>query len=111
VYPDDFSNNKNQKEAIMSAYVVANYRITNPDAIAPYAAAATETLVAAGAEVMAVDLESEVIEGEPQPVTVILKFASKEAMKAWYNSPEYQAVKGLRTDNSEGTIVLINGMD
>lgn len=52
----------------------------------------------------------EVMEGEPNPVTVILKFPSKDAMKAWYNSPEYQAVIGLRTDNSEGTMVVIDGI-
>jgi uncharacterized protein (DUF1330 family) len=50
-----------------------------------------------------------VIEGDAHPVTVILKFESKDAMKAWYNSPEYQAVIGLRTDNSEGSMVLIDG--
>ena len=50
------------------------------------------------------------MEREPNPVNVILKFPSKDAMKAWYNSPEYQAVIGLRTDNSEGTMVVIDGI-
>lgn len=95
----------------MSAYVIANYRVTNPEAFEPYAAAASETLVRAGAEVVAVDLDTEVIEGESCPVTVILRFPSKDAMKAWYNSPDYQAVIGLRTENAEGTLVLVNGMD
>ena len=95
----------------MSAYVVANYKVTNPEGFGPYAQGAQETLAAHGAEVIAVDLDSEVVEGEPYPVTVILKFESKEAMKNWYNSPEYQAVIGLRTDNSEGTMVLLQGME
>jgi uncharacterized protein (DUF1330 family) len=93
----------------MSAFVVATYKVTNPDGFREYAPKAQETLAAAGAEVVAVDLNSEVIEGNPHPVTVILKFESKDAMKAWYNSPEYQAVIGLRTDNSEGSMVLIDG--
>lgn len=95
----------------MSAYVIASYHVTNPEAFGPYPEAATKTLEAHGAEIIAVDLESEAMEGAPEPVTVILKFPSKDAMKAWYNSPEYQEVIGLRTDNSEGTMVLINGMD
>ena len=95
----------------MPAYVIANYRITDPEAFSTYPDAATETLAAAGAEIIAVDLESEAMEGSPQPVTVILKFPSKAEMKAWYNSPQYQAVIGLRTDNSEGTMVLVNGME
>ena len=93
----------------MSAYVVANYQVTNPEGFESYAPAAQQTLAAAGAEVIAVDLNSEVIEGDLYPVTVILKFESKEAMKAWYNSEEYQSVIGLRTDNAEGSMVLLDG--
>lgn len=94
----------------MPAYVVASYRVTDPDGYGSYPEEATKTLAAAGAEVIAVDLNTEVIEGEGYPVTVILKFESKDAMKAWYNSPEYQAVKGMRTENAEGTMVLVEGM-
>ena len=91
----------------MAAYVVANYNVTNPQGFEPYPLAATGTLDAHGAEVVAVDLNSEAVEGEPGKVTVILKFSSKEAMKKWYDSPEYQDIIGLRTDNSEGTMVLL----
>ncbi len=38
-----------------------------------------------------------------------MKFPSKEAAKAWYNSSEYQAVKHHRTDNSEGDMALVEG--
>ncbi len=93
----------------MPAYIVANYTVTNPGGYGDYPQKATETLVAHGAEVVAVDLNSEVLEGKPQPVTVILRFGSKEAAKAWYDSPEYQAIIGLRANNSEGTMVLIEG--
>jgi len=91
----------------MAAIVVANYEVTNPEAFEPYAAAAIQTLQAHGAEMIAVDQNCEVVEGNAKPVTVILKFASREAMKAWYDSPEYQAVIGLRTDNSEGSMVVL----
>jgi uncharacterized protein (DUF1330 family) len=37
-----------------------------------------------------------------------LKFASKAAAMAWYDSPEYQAIKHLRTDHSEGDMVLVD---
>jgi uncharacterized protein (DUF1330 family) len=93
----------------MAAFVVANYQVTNPEGFGAYPEAATKTLDAAGAEVVAVDLNSEIIEGNSNSVTVILKFESKDAMKAWYNSPEYQEIIGLRTDNSEGSMVVIDG--
>ena len=92
----------------MSAYFVASYRITDPAGFESYGTAVAPTIMASGCEVLAADYASQAIEGEPNAVTVILKFASKEAALAWYNSPEYQAIKHLRTDNSEGTAVLVD---
>ena len=92
----------------MSAYFIASYRITDPAGYEPYVPAVIPTLQAHGCEVLAADYTSQAIEGEPNAVTVILKFASKAAALAWYNSPEYQAIKHLRTDNTEGTAVLVD---
>lgn len=50
-------------------------------------------------EVLVLEERSEVIEGDaPFPRTVIIKFASREAAIAWYNSAEYQAVCCLLVD-------------
>ena len=92
----------------MTAYFIASYRITDPAGYEPYVPAVIPILQASGCEVLAADYASQAIEGEPNAVTVILKFASKEAALAWYNSPEYQAIVHLRTDNSEGTAVLVD---
>lgn len=92
----------------MTAYFVASYRITDPAGYEPYVPAVIPTLLAHGCEPLVADYASQVIEGEPGDVTIVLKFASKEAAMAWYNSPEYQAIKHYRTDNSEGTSVLVD---
>ena len=92
----------------MSAYFIASYRITDPAGYEPYVPAVMPTILASGCEVIAADYTSQVIEGAPGEVTVILKFASKAAGLAWYNSPEYQAIKHHRIDNSEGTAVLVD---
>ena len=92
----------------MPAYFVASYRITDPAGYEPYVPAVIPILQASGCEVLAADYASQVIEGAPGEVTVILKFASKEAAMAWYNSPEYRVIKHLRTDHSEGTAVLVD---
>ena len=92
----------------MTAYFIASYRITDPAGYEPYVPAVIPTLQSHGCEVLAADYASQAIEGEPNAVTVILKFATNEAAMAWYNSPEYQAIKHLRTDNSEGTAVLVD---
>lgn len=95
----------------MSAYFVLNYQINNRDAYDPYLAEVPKTLEAHGADILAADFESDAIEGEARPVTIVLKFTSKEAAKAWYDSPEYQKIIGLRTDNSNGIAVIANGAD
>ena len=93
----------------MAAYIVAKYAVTNPEGFPAYQSAVGPTFAGHDVEFIAVDPASEVIEGEPPHVTVILKFPSKEAARAWYNSPEYQAIKHHRTDNSTGDMVLVEG--
>ncbi len=94
----------------MSAYLVANYRITNPDGYAAYPPAEAPTLEPFGGELVIADFASEAIEGQPLPVTIVVKFPSKEDAKAWYQSDEYQAVVNLRTDNTEGSVVFVDGV-
>jgi uncharacterized protein (DUF1330 family) len=92
----------------MAAYFVVSYRITDPEGYKHYVPAVIPTLLAHGCEPLAADYASQAIEGEPSDVTVVLKFASKGTAMEWYNSPEYQAIKHHRIDNSEGTAVLVD---
>jgi len=79
----------------MAAYFIAQYVVKNPDLYREYQAGAGPTIQASGAELVAFDVAAETVEGTPPgPQTVIIKFESTEAAKAWYNSPEYQAVVG-----------------
>ncbi len=93
----------------MAGYLIANYRVTNPDGYQAYVAAVVPTIVAHRGEILVAGPESEAVEGEPGPVTVVLKFPSKEALRAWYDSPEYQKIIHLRTDNTEGSLVFADG--
>jgi uncharacterized protein (DUF1330 family) len=93
----------------MSAYMVFNYAITNPEGYKAYPPAAGPTLASHGAEVLVADYESEVTEGVPGHVTVVLRFESKEAARAWYESTEYQTARGLRTANTDGHAVICDG--
>jgi uncharacterized protein (DUF1330 family) len=93
----------------MSAYMVFNYAITNPEGYKAYPPAAGSTLASHGGEVLVADYESEVAEGMPGHVTVVLRFESKEAARAWYESSEYQAAQVLRTANTDGLAVICDG--
>ena len=93
----------------MAGYFIANYTITNQAEYEQYIAAVGPSLKAHGAENIVVDRDSVLLEGSPGQVTVVLRFATKAAAQAWYESPEYQAIMRLRTDNTEGIGVLAEG--
>jgi uncharacterized protein (DUF1330 family) len=42
---------------------------------------------------------------------VIIEFPSMEAAKAFYNSPDYQAIIKGRTDNARSSIMLAEGYE
>jgi uncharacterized protein (DUF1330 family) len=93
----------------MAGYFVANYTITNQAGYNEYLAAVGPTLEAHGAESIVIDRDCELLEGPAGQVTVVLKFATKAAAEAWYQSPEYQAIRHLRTDSTQGIAVIAEG--
>ena len=93
----------------MAGYFVANYTITNQAEYEEYIAAVGPTLQSHSAENIVIDRDSELLEGSAGQVTVVLRFATKSAAEAWYESPEYQAIRHLRTDNTEGIGVIAEG--
>lgn len=92
----------------MAGYLVANYNITNEEGYQRYIAAVGPTILAHKGEILVAGPGSEAIEGNPGAVTVVLKFPSAEALRGWYDSPEYQAIIHLRTDNTEGGLIFAN---
>lgn len=93
----------------MPVYLVAQGRIEDQETHDEYMAKAVPTLPPA-ARVVVFDLEPEVVEGPvTHPRTVILEFPSREAFRAWYDSPEYQAALPLRLESVAGTLVVAEG--
>ena len=93
----------------MAGYFIANYTITNQAGYKEYLAAVGPTLTAYGDENMVIDRGSELLEGSAGQVTVVLRFATKAAAQTWYESPEYQAIRHLRTDNTKGIGIIAEG--
>jgi uncharacterized protein (DUF1330 family) len=95
----------------MPVYIVAQGRIENRDMLNQYIAKALPTIQSHGGRVVAFDEAPEVIEGEiDHPRTVIVEFASREAFRAWYDSPAYQAILPLRLDSTPGSLILVSGL-
>jgi uncharacterized protein (DUF1330 family) len=96
----------------MAAYFIAQYVVKNPKLYREYQAGAAPTIQASGGELVAFDVAAETVEGTPPgPQTVILKFESREAAKAWYESPAYQAVVAKRLAATEGFAVISQSMN
>jgi uncharacterized protein (DUF1330 family) len=65
--------------------------VVDPEAMAKYQSGNRGGTPPEGMRALAVYGEMECIEGEPADGVVILEFPDKDAARAWYNSPEYQA--------------------
>jgi uncharacterized protein (DUF1330 family) len=89
---------------------VFHNRIQNQEQLQEYLPKALETLASYQHEILVVDETSQVVEGHPAwPRTVVVKFDSRDAALAWYNSPAYQQVLPLRLAATEGFAVLVDG--
>ena len=96
----------------MAAYFIAQYQVNDAALYAEYGAGAGPTVARYGGEVLVFDVAAETMEGvSPGPQTVVIKFESTEAAKAWYESAEYQAVVGKRLSATEGFSVLSQSMN
>nr|WP_272952574.1 DUF1330 domain-containing protein [Kribbella amoyensis] len=56
-------------------------------------------------------LPQQSIEGEWDGHLVVIEFPSAEHAHSWYDSPAYQEILPLRTDNSDSVTMLVEGVD
>jgi uncharacterized protein (DUF1330 family) len=94
----------------MKAYLIATETIHDETMFAEYRKQVVATLEAFGGRFVARGGKLTVLEGEwPHPRTVIIEFPSREAAEAWYKSPDYQKVIGLRLKSTSGNLVILDG--
>ena len=91
----------------MSAYVIASYDIDDPKGYEPYVPAVIPLLEKHGAEILVAEYEAALLEGTKRSVYVVLKFATDEAARAWYDDPAYEAPKATRVWSSSNTNIVI----
>lgn len=93
----------------MAVYALARGRIADRAMHDEYCEKAVPTLPP-GARILAFDLASEVIEGDPAiHRTILIEFPSREVFHAWYDSPAYRRVLPLRLDSVPGELVVAEG--
>src|SRR5579875_1237724 len=82
---------------VMSAYVIVETDITDPERYARYMAATPAAIAAAGGRFLARGGEVAVLEGDWEPSRlVVIEFEDLAAAKRFYASEAYQAAKELR---------------
>jgi uncharacterized protein (DUF1330 family) len=90
------------------AYFIFHTTIHDHERIAPYLATAMSTVKAFGGRRVLMGGPATPVEGEaPKGMTVILEFPDKATAEAWYASPDYQAILGLRLSSSDSIAYLV----
>lgn len=91
-------------------YIIGHVAVHDVEAYKPYGAQNDEIFPKFGGRFLARGGTSEVLEGTLPPRHVIVEFPSYADALACYNSPEYQENMKIRLANSEGTILVVEGV-
>ena len=95
----------------MVAYVIAEVNVTNPEGYKAYSAVVPGTIEKYGGKFLVRGGKAQALEGDwPECRRVILEFPTAEAARRWYDSPEYEKPLALRKANSDGRLLLIEGV-
>jgi uncharacterized protein (DUF1330 family) len=94
----------------MSAYVVVQIDIHDPETYEHYKALAPPSIAAYGGRYVVRGGASEVLEGSWRPPRlVMLEFPTVAQARAWWRSPEYAPAKALRQRCASTEMLLIEG--
>lgn len=95
----------------MSAYIIADVTVTDPDAMARYREWSTKAMQEHGAEVLVRGGEFEVLEGPWTPSRlVLLRFKDRATAKAFYASQTYTHARSLREGAGIMRMVVVDGV-
>ncbi len=95
----------------MSAYIIVDTKITNPDEYENYKARARPIAESFGGKYIARGGDMDVVESDLWTPTriVIVEFPDMDSARNFVNSEEYAPVKKLRHDNAECTLTIVEG--
>jgi uncharacterized protein (DUF1330 family) len=98
-------------ERTMSGYAVAHIRqVTMNGDIVAYLEQIDATLAPFGGRFVVHGGDVEVLEGVWPGHVVMIEFPDRASARAWYRSTAYQSIVQLRTNNSHGDVVLVDGV-
>jgi uncharacterized protein (DUF1330 family) len=106
-----FQSNLQQEENKMSAFVIADITVNDPERYEEYKKLAPPAIAAYGGKYLARGGKSEKLEGNWEPDrVVILKFESIEKAKEWIDSPEYNEARALRHKTASSNMIVVEAL-
>jgi len=96
----------------MSAYMIAQIQIDDPEEYQNYLAGFMPVFQRHGGELLTSSKnQTIVIEGSwAYPKTVIMKFPSVKDAQAWYEDPDYRTLAEFRHRSAQANLVLVEGI-
>lgn len=95
----------------MPAYMVAHLDVHDPETFGRYREQVAPLVDRFGGRYLIRGGRTEVLEGDWQVARlVVIEFPSRDALRLFYDSPEYQKILPLRTDAARGTVAIVDGV-
>jgi len=95
----------------MAAYLIADLDVKNPAGLENYRAKVGDTITKYGGRFVVRGGVHAVLEGDWRPTrVVVLEFPSMDALKRWYNSPEYRPLIAERKAAAATDVVAVDGV-
>ena len=95
----------------MSAYFIVDQQgVHDPETMKTYSAGVAATVEQYGGKFLVRGGDPETIEGTwPAKRVIMIGFADRAALMAWYDSPEYADLKTMRIASSSANIIAVDG--
>ena len=94
----------------MSAYIIVDVSVNDPDRYEAYKAMVPPTLEPFGGKFLVRGGNNEVLEGDWSPSrTVVIAFDSMENAKAWHDSEIYREARDLRQATATTSMIVVEG--
>ena len=95
----------------MPTYAMAHLYNPGPHPeVVEYIERIQDTLDPFGGRFLIHGAEVTVVEGEWPGTVVVIEFPDRDAVVRWYESPAYQEILPLRTNNIDGATLVVDGV-
>jgi uncharacterized protein (DUF1330 family) len=92
-------------------YVISEVdAITDLHTLQQYGQKVGETIAPFNPHLLVSGGKIQMLDGEPPKGIVVIEFESAIRAREWYDSPAYQAIKGLRISSTKGRMFVVEGV-